>query len=91
MRSLSYDLEIDITVLDGLPITVLVSMLPEEKDNGINGDFVDSWKITHVKNRPVRNPAWLYKRINSANTWRDEVMEAIQNELEYHQEDCGNE
>ena len=64
MNDRPYRKEIDITILNGLPVTVAFCVVPPEPDVGYFSPYVEDWTITHVNGRKVSNPEWIYKRID---------------------------
>ena len=68
-------IEIETTVLGGLPVTIEGTIQGAEPDVGIMSSYVDEWYITAINGRPVKSADWIMRRLSK----KDE--EAIVEEL----------
>lgn len=59
-------MELDITVLGGLPVTIEFGMQPAELDVGIMNSYCDEWYVVAIAGRKCKKPPqWLYNRIDA--------------------------
>lgn len=56
---------IDITILNGLPVTVAFCVAPTEPEVGYFSPYVEDWTITHVNDSETCNVDWILKRIDA--------------------------
>ena len=64
MNDQPYQESIDITILNGLPVTVAFDVEPPDPEVGYFEPYIPDYEITHINGREVSNPEWLYKRID---------------------------
>lgn len=77
--------EIDLRILGGLPVTVEFTVAPAEPDVGIFSAYVDDWWITAINGRPVKNCAWLDRRIDATKGEEERIREALNDHTD---DDC---
>ena len=71
---------LEITLSDGLPITVAAYICPAEYDVGIMADYVEDWEITHVMGRKCKKqPKSIYGRLTTKDIDKleDDILGAI--------------
>lgn len=72
-------MQIDTTVLGGLPVTVEFETTGwDNRDVGLGVNDIDDWYIIAVGGRPCKKePTWLYNRIKAAGE-TDRLIEEMQ-------------
>jgi len=71
-------MQIKMTVLNGLPVTIEASIEGPDYDVGIMGNYVEEWYISEINGRKVKKePKWLYDRIAKAKGEEDRIIEEI--------------
>lgn len=81
-------MQVDITVLGGLPITVQFEIESADPEVGIMSAGVGDWDITHINGKPCKkSPEWLYRRIDAVkgehNRLFEQLGEAVSAACEY--------
>jgi len=72
-------MEIEISVLGGLPVTVEFEMAGADPDVGIMSSYCDGWHVTHIAGRKVKKaPQWLYNRIEQRKGEEDRIIQACE-------------
>jgi hypothetical protein len=73
-------MEIETTILGGLPVTIAFSIESADPSVGIYHKYAADCHITSVKNKPVRkggySAEWLYPRIHATPGEEDRILEA---------------
>ena len=69
--------ELDTTILGGLPVTVRFTIAKAEPDIGIFYPYVDDWHIAYIGSRPLKNDAFLRKRLTGAQV--EELLHEMEN------------
>lgn len=71
---MAHTIEVDVTVLGGLPITVEGVIYGAEPDVGIGSDYVGDWGIVAIAGK-AKNANWLLKRLTKSD--EASIVEAI--------------
>lgn len=70
----------DITVLNGLPVTVQFSISGPDYSVGINHSEIDEWEITHINGKRCKKaPVWLYNRIDNTKGEDERILDKLYN------------
>ena len=56
---------IDITILNGLPVTVSFDVEPPDRDVGYMSAHIEGYDITHINGHRNANDNWLLKKIDA--------------------------
>lgn len=73
------NMQTEIRVLGGLPITIEFSPCRAEPDVGIMSDYVEEWYVVEIAGRPLRKGEkcqWLYDRIEAKKGEEDRILQA---------------
>jgi hypothetical protein len=63
------------TIFGGLPINIEFSIESDDPEVGFVGGNVDEWYVTHIAARKVKNPKWLYNKLDKNPKDFDKLME----------------
>lgn len=70
-------MQVDTTVLGGLPVTVEFSVDGPDESVGLFGYAIADWSITHINGRKCKKaPQWLYNRIEKTRGEEDRITAA---------------
>lgn len=70
-------MQADITVLNGLPVTIEFTILAAEPDVGCMSDYLDEWFIVAINGKPCKSADWIYKRIEATSGEEDRIIKAL--------------
>lgn len=73
--------DVDITVLGGLPVTVRAYIEPADREVGIFRPYIGDVEITHIAGKE-KNTDWLLKRIIAVKGEFSRMLESVQTEAD---------
>lgn len=62
--------EIELKVLGGLPVTI-----------AYRRNYREDWEVVAINGRYVKNPQWLYRRLDASDGANERIREAIEDDL----------